>query len=153
MTKQQIASMIDHTLLKATATPEQIRELCATARELGTASVCVNPCHVALAAEELKGSPVKVCTVVGFPLGANTTAVKAFETRDAIANGADEVDMVINHRRAEKRQSGTAGKGHLRRGGSGQRHAGEGHHRVLLPDRRGKEAGLSKPASRLARTT
>ena len=96
MTKQQIASMIDHTLLKATATPEQIRELCATARELGTASVCVNPCHVALAAEELKGSPVKVCTVIGFPLGANTTAVKAFETRDAIANGADEVDMVIN---------------------------------------------------------
>ena len=96
MTKQQIASMIDHTLLKATATPEQIRELCATARELGTASVCVNPCHVALAAEELKGSPVKVCTVIGFPLGANTTAVKAFETKDAIANGADEVDMVIN---------------------------------------------------------
>ena len=96
MTKQQIASMIDHTLLKATATPDQIRELCATARELGTASVCVNPCHVALAAEELKGSPVKVCTVVGFPLGANTTAVKAFETKDAIANGADEVDMVLN---------------------------------------------------------
>ena len=57
MTKQQIASMIDHTLLKATATPDQIRELCATARELGTASVCVNPCYVALAAEELKGSP------------------------------------------------------------------------------------------------
>lgn len=96
MTKQQIASMIDHTLLKATATPEQIRELCATARKLGTASVCVNPCYVALAAEELKGSPVKVCTVIGFPLGANTTAVKAFETKDAIANGADEVDMVIN---------------------------------------------------------
>ena len=94
MTKRQIASMIDHTLLKATATPKQIRELCATARELGTASVCVNPCYVALAAEELKGSPVKVCTVIGFPLGANTTAVKAFETRDAIANGADEVDMV-----------------------------------------------------------
>ena len=96
MTKRQIASMIDHTLLKATATPKQIRELCATARELGTASVCVNPCYVALAAEELKGSPVKVCTVIGFPLGANTTAVKAFETKDAIANGADEVDMVIN---------------------------------------------------------
>ena len=96
MTKRQIASMIDHTLLKATATPDEIRELCATARELGTASVCVNPCYVALAAEELKGSPVKVCTVIGFPLGANTTAVKAFETKDAIANGADEVDMVIN---------------------------------------------------------
>ena len=96
MTKQQIASMIDHTLLKATATPEQIRELCATARELGTASVCVNPCYVALAAEELKGSPVKVCTVIGFPNGYSTTVAKSFETVDAVNNGADEIDMVIN---------------------------------------------------------
>lgn len=96
MNKTQIASMIDHTLLKATATPDQVRELCQTARELSTASVCVNPCNVRLAAQLLKGSPVKVCTVVGFPLGANTPAVKAFETQDAIANGADEVDMVIN---------------------------------------------------------
>ena len=96
MTKAQIASMIDHTLLKAAATPQQITELCETAKALHTASVCVNPCHVALAAQLLKGSGVNVCTVIGFPLGANTTAVKAFETRDAIANGADEVDMVIN---------------------------------------------------------
>ena len=96
MTKQQLAAMIDHTLLKATATPDQIRDLCRTALELGTASVCVNPCNVALAAQLLKGSQVKVCTVIGFPLGANTTAVKAFETRDAISNGAEEVDMVIN---------------------------------------------------------
>ena len=96
MTKAQIASMIDHTLLKATATPEQIAALCNTAKALHTASVCVNPCHVALAARLLKDSGVKVCTVIGFPLGANTTAVKAFETKDAIANGADEVDMVIN---------------------------------------------------------
>lgn len=96
MTKAQIASMIDHTLLKATATPEQIAALCDTAKALHTASVCVNPCHVALAARLLKDSGVKVCTVIGFPLGANTTAVKAFETKDAIANGADEVDMVIN---------------------------------------------------------
>ena len=96
MTKAQIASMIDHTLLKAAATPQQITELCETAKALHTASVCVNPCHVALAAQLLKGSGVNVCTVIGFPLGANTTAVKAFETRDAIAIGADEVDMVIN---------------------------------------------------------
>ena len=96
MTKAQIASMIDHTLLKATATPEQIAALCDTAKALHTASVYVNPCHVALAARLLKDSGVKVCTVIGFPLGANTTAVKAFETKDAIANGADEVDMVIN---------------------------------------------------------
>ena len=96
MTKAQIASMIDHTLLKAAATPRQITELCETVKALHTASVCVNPCHVALAAQLLKGSGVNVCTVIGFPLGANTTAVKAFETRDAIANDADEVDMVIN---------------------------------------------------------
>ena len=96
MTKQQIASMIDNPLLKATATPEQIRELCATAREQGTASVSVNPCYVALAAEELKGSPVKVCTVIGFPLGAMSTAAKAFEAAEAIRDGADEIDMVIH---------------------------------------------------------
>lgn len=96
MTKEQIASMVDHTLLKATATPEQIQALCETARELNTASVCVNPCNIRQAAKLLEGSPVKVCTVIGFPLGANTSAVKAFETKDAIANGADEVDMIIN---------------------------------------------------------
>ncbi len=96
MKKAEIAAMMDHTLLKATATPEQIKKLCAEAKEIGSASVCVNPVNVALAAQELKGSSVKVCTVIGFPLGANTSAVKAFETKDAIANGADEVDMVIN---------------------------------------------------------
>lgn len=96
MKKQEIAAMIDHTLLKATATNEQIKTLCAEAREYGFASVCVNPVNVKLAAEALKGSTVKVCTVIGFPLGANTSAVKAFETKDAIQNGAEEVDMVIN---------------------------------------------------------
>ena len=104
MTKAQIASMIDHTLLKATATPEQIAALCDTAKALHTASVCVNPCHVALAARLLKDSGVKVCTVIGFPLGANTTAVKAFETKDAIANGAAEVDMVINIGRLKNKE-------------------------------------------------
>lgn len=96
MTKEQLSAIVDHTLLKAVATPDQIRDLCRMAVELQTASVCVNPCNVALAAENLKGSGVKVCTVIGFPLGANTSEVKAFETRDAIAKGADEVDMVIN---------------------------------------------------------
>jgi deoxyribose-phosphate aldolase len=91
-----IAKMIDHTLLKAESTKEQIVNLCAEAREYGFASVCVNPVWVKTAAEELKGSDVKVCTVIGFPLGASTTAVKVFETQDAIANGAQEVDMVIN---------------------------------------------------------
>ncbi|MCR4820033.1 MAG: deoxyribose-phosphate aldolase [Elusimicrobiales bacterium] len=88
--------MIDHTLLKAVATKEQIVKLCEEARQYHFASVCVNPANVSLAAEQLKGSGVKVCTVIGFPLGANTSVVKAFEATDAIANGADEVDMVIN---------------------------------------------------------
>lgn len=96
MKKAELAAMIDHTLLKANATPAQIQKLCAEAKQIGSATVCVNPTNVALAAQELKGSNVKVCTVIGFPLGANTSATKAFETKDAIANGAQEVDMVIN---------------------------------------------------------
>ena len=96
MKKEQIAGMIDHTLLKATATQEQIEKLCAEAAEYRFASVCVNPVNVALAARLLKGSGVKVCTVVGFPLGACTSKAKAFETGDAVDNGADEIDMVIN---------------------------------------------------------
>lgn len=93
---KKIAAMIDHTLLKATATAEQIREYCREAKEKHFASVCVNPCHVKLASEELKGSGVRVCTVVGFPLGANTTDVKAYEAGKAVKEGANEVDMVIN---------------------------------------------------------
>ncbi len=96
MTKQELAKMIDHTLLKATATDSEITKLCKEARENNFASVCVNPAYVSLAAKLLKNSDVKVCTVIGFPLGANTSAVKAFETRNAIENGAEEVDMVIN---------------------------------------------------------
>ena len=92
----KLTHMIDHTLLKAVATKEQIVKLCEEARQYHFASVCVNPANVSLAAEQLKGSGVKVCTVIGFPLGANTSVVKAFEATDAIANGADEVDMVIN---------------------------------------------------------
>ena len=87
---------IDHTLLKAFATSEEIINLCAEANKYHFASVCVNPCNVALAAKCLRGTDVKVCTVIGFPLGANTPDVKAYETTSAIANGADEVDMVIN---------------------------------------------------------
>lgn len=96
MNKKELAAMMDHTLLKAVATPEQIRQICKEAKEIGAASVCVNPCNVELVRDELKGSCVKVCTVIGFPLGANTSEVKAFETKDAIKNGAEEVDMVIN---------------------------------------------------------
>ncbi len=87
---------IDHTILKPETTQKQVEKILSEAKEYDFASVCVNPTWVSLAAESLKDSDVKVCTVIGFPLGANTSAVKAFETKDAIANGADEIDMVIN---------------------------------------------------------
>lgn len=95
-TKATIAKTIDHTILKPTATAEQIRELCAEARANRFASVCVNPCWVPLVAKELNNSDVLVCTVIGFPLGANPTDVKVEETKWAVKNGAQEVDMVIN---------------------------------------------------------
>lgn len=91
-----IASFIDHTLLKPEATKEQIVKICQEAAEYKFASVCVNPAWVSVSAKELADSPVKVCTVIGFPLGASTSETKAFETADAIAKGAEEIDMVIN---------------------------------------------------------
>ena len=91
-----VARMIDHTLLKPDASQDQIAQLCYEARKYNFASVCVNPTHVKLAAQLLKGSEVKVCTVVGFPLGATPAAVKAFETQQALRDGATEIDMVIN---------------------------------------------------------
>jgi deoxyribose-phosphate aldolase len=91
-----IGRMIDHTLLKPDATEDQFHKLCAEAKQFNFASVCVNPGWVALCARLLAGSNVKVCTVIGFPLGATTPTSKAMETRDAIANGATEIDMVIN---------------------------------------------------------
>ena len=87
---------IDHTLLKADASQEQIETLIEEAKKYDFASVCVNPTWVNFAAQALKATDVKVCTVIGFPLGANTPELKAFETSDAIQNGANEVDMVIN---------------------------------------------------------
>lgn len=91
-----IASYIDHTLLKPDTTKEQVLQLCKEAAEYEFASVCVNPSYVETAAAELKDSKVKVCTVIGFPLGASTSGTKAFETKDAIAKGAEEIDMVVN---------------------------------------------------------
>lgn len=91
-----LAKLIDHTLLKPAATRQDIQRLCEEARKYGFFSVCINPVWVSYAKEQLKGSDVKVCTVIGFPLGANTPAVKAYETEDALKNGADEIDMVIN---------------------------------------------------------
>ena len=90
------SKMIDHTNLKAITTSDDIMKLCTEAIQNDFSSVCVNPCWVGTAFEQLKNSDVNVCTVIGFPLGANTTEVKAFETLDAIKNGATEIDFVIN---------------------------------------------------------
>jgi deoxyribose-phosphate aldolase len=96
MATTNVAAMIDHTLLKPEATKQQIETLCQEAREQKFFSVCINPTWVSTAKKLLNGSGVKVCTVIGFPLGATTAETKAFETKNAIDNGADEVDMVIN---------------------------------------------------------
>ena len=93
---KNIAAKIDHTMLKPDAMPSEITELCEEARKYHFASVCVNPAYVSLCSSLLKGTEVRVCTVVGFPLGANTIEVKSFETEQAIQNGATEIDMVIN---------------------------------------------------------
>lgn len=95
MNKQEILSKVDHTLLKQTATWEEIRTICDEGMEHHTASVCIPPCFVKRAAEYVQGK-VAVCTVIGFPNGNMTTATKVFETEDAVRNGADEIDMVIN---------------------------------------------------------
>ena len=96
MNNAELAKMIDHTILKANATQSDIEKLCEEAKEYNFASVCVNPYWVPLASNLLKNSTVKVCTVIGFPLGATSSESKASETEIAILQGADEVDMVIN---------------------------------------------------------
>ncbi len=98
----KVNKLIDHTILKAFATEQEIIKLCEEAKEYDFKSVCVNPVNVALAKKLLEGSDVLVCTVVGFPLGANTKEIKALETLDAIKNGADEIDMVINIGKAKE---------------------------------------------------
>jgi deoxyribose-phosphate aldolase len=96
MTKKQLAKLIDHTLLKPDATKDDIIHLCKEAKKHSFWSVCVNPTYVSLATKILRGSDVKICTVVGFPLGANVSEVKAFETGKTIHDGASEIDMVMN---------------------------------------------------------
>ena len=91
-----LASYIDHTILKPEASEKDVIKICNEALKYGFASVCINPCFVKLAYSILRDSSVKVCTVIGFPLGANTSAVKAFEAAEAIQNGAKEIDMVLN---------------------------------------------------------
>ena len=93
---RNLAGKIDHTLLKPDATPDEIKKLCDEAAKFKFASVCINPGYVTLCYNLLKGTGVKVCTVIGFPLGSTTTEVKKFEAEQAIQNGADEIDMVMN---------------------------------------------------------
>ncbi len=95
ISQPQLAATIDHTILKPNATAAMIETLCAEAMEYSFASVCVNPCYVALSARLLRGSTVKVCTVIGFPLGASTTESKVFEAENALRHGATELDMVL----------------------------------------------------------
>lgn len=92
----EMAQFMDHTLLKADATREQLEKLCSEAKQYRTFSVCINPCNLEAAKGFLEGSEVKLCTVVGFPLGQMTSEAKAYETSEAVFNGADEIDMVIN---------------------------------------------------------
>ena len=96
LTRERLSKYIDHTILKPDAKEDAIINLCAEAVEHSFASVCINPTHVKLAYENTKNSSVKVCTVVGFPLGANLTEVKVYETEKAMGQGAEEIDMVIN---------------------------------------------------------
>ena len=96
VTKKQLAKLIDHTLLKPDTTKDDIIRLCEEAKKYGFWSVCVNPAYVSLAAEILTGTDVRVCSVVGFPLGANVSEVKEIEAEKAVSNGASEIDMVMN---------------------------------------------------------
>ncbi len=96
ISESDLAKMIDHTLLKPDATESEIKKLCDEARQFNFASVCVNPCWVDYCFDQLKDTEVKVCTVIGFPLGANHTSTKLQETETAIADGAEEIDMVLN---------------------------------------------------------
>ena len=96
MDKHNFLKMVDHTILKADATKDKVDKVLEFAKTNGTAAVCINPYYVKYASDYLKGTGVLVCTVIGFPLGQNTKEVKIFETKDAINNGADEIDMVIN---------------------------------------------------------
>jgi len=131
-----IAALIDHTILKADATRADVVKVCREARQYSFASVCVNPYWVPLVRAELAGSAVKVCTVVGFPLGATSTESKAAEASIAVRDGAQEVDMVIN---VGALKSGGPGRGEGRYRGGGQSFARGGRHRES--DSRNRAAG------------
>ena len=146
---KDLAKYIDHTLLRSDATFDQVTKLCQEAREFGFASVCINPCYVRHSAGLLRGSSVKVCTVIGFPLGANDTETKALEARRAIREGATEVDMVINVGALKSGRDDIGLPRHSRRGrsGDGRRSNLQGHPGNRAPDTTTKKPA---PARRLA---
>lgn len=119
--------MIDHTLLKPDATQEDVRRICGEAKTYGFASVCVNSCYAALVRKELRGSGVKTCCVVGFPLGAMSTSAKAFEAEQACADGAQEIDMVLNVGALKAGDDCVCAARHRRRCGGGARRNRKGH--------------------------
>ena len=106
LTAAEFARYFDHTFLKAAGEPDAVRKLCREAKRYGFASVCVNPCEVLHAAKLLEGSGVKVCTVIGFPLGQNTEMMKFIEATSAVGHGADELDFVVNVRRLKEAARG-----------------------------------------------
>ena len=150
ITKEQLAGMIDHSLLKPQSTREELRKLCAEAVTYGFKAVCVNPVHVADAAALLKGEKPLICSVVGFPFGTHTPAAKSFETAEVVRLGAKEVDMVLwigalKEGRNDEVTEDIAAVGPRRR-----RLPGQGDPRDLLPHGGGKGPGL--PAGREGRS-
>ena len=140
MKKEKIMHTIDHTLLKQDATWEQIQNLCIEGMENAVASVCIPPSFVKQAAEFVK-EKLPICTVIGFPNGYQTTAIKAMEAAEAVKNGADEIDMVINIGWVKERRYPA---GDRCSEGSMQRKAAESHHRNLSSDRRRKDRTLRR---------
>ena len=141
MELKDILSKCDHTLLAQTATWDEIKAICDDGMKYGCASVCIPASYVKQAAEYVAGK-LPICTVIGFPNGYDTTAAKCFMATDAVNNGAEEVDMVINLGWVKDRQVGGRARGNQGREGGLPRQAAEGHHRVLLPHRRGEDQAV-----------
>jgi deoxyribose-phosphate aldolase len=132
--RETLAKMIDHTELSAHSGEKKIANLCSEARSFGFYTVCINGAYTSYAKEKLAGSGVLVCTVVGFPLGAGTTSAKAYEAREAVQNGAAEIDMVVNVGALRDKKLDLVR--HPQRSGSQPTGAGQGYFRNLLSDRR-----------------
>lgn len=151
--EKPLGKYCDHTVLRAYTTRETVKRFCEEAVRYGAASVCVNPVHVAYVHELLRGTGLYTCTVIGFPLGANRSCVKAMEAALAVEDGADEVDMVMNIGALREKDYELVRRDIARGRGRGRGpREGQGHHRDLLPHRPGDRRGVAA-RSRRARTT